>query len=156
MQQRYLEQDPVDGQEVICHGRLSVYEPRGDYQLIVDTIDFHGAGALWAAFERLKRKLDQEGLFHQDAKSPLPHFQPILPWSPHKREAAVHDFYPGFAKRGFPREVTGSGVYPRIQVQGRIRAAGRKLGQRPLNLLVKTGTRQISLSCAEAAVPQRI
>jgi exodeoxyribonuclease VII large subunit len=50
-QQRFLAEDICDGRQVVCHGRISVYEPRGDYQLIVDTIDFHGAGLLQLQFE---------------------------------------------------------------------------------------------------------
>ncbi|NIA05886.1 MAG: exodeoxyribonuclease VII large subunit, partial [Proteobacteria bacterium] len=72
MQQRYLSDRPVDGQQVVCRGRLSVYEPRGDYQLIVDTLDFHGAGAMQLAFENLKKRLATEGLFAEDRKKPLP------------------------------------------------------------------------------------
>ena len=44
MQRRYLEREPKDGDMVICQGRVSVYEPRGDYQLIVDTLDYYGSG----------------------------------------------------------------------------------------------------------------
>ena len=46
LQQRYLAEVPRDGVQVVCRGRISVYEPRGDYQLIVDALDFQGAGAL--------------------------------------------------------------------------------------------------------------
>lgn len=114
MQQRYLEQEPADGQEVICHGRISVYEPRGDYQLIVDTIDFHGAGALRAAFERLKQKLDKEGLFDQAAKKKLPPFPSHITLVTSPRGAAVHDFI-RIAKRRFPG--VRLAVYP-VSVQG--------------------------------------
>ena len=114
MQQRYLEQEPADGQEVICHGRISVYEPRGDYQLIVDTIDFHGAGVLRAEFERLKRKLDQEGLFDQDAKKRLPSFPTHITLVTSPRGAAVHDFI-RIARRRFPG--VHLAVFP-VSVQG--------------------------------------
>ena len=80
MQQRYLEKQPCDGQMVVCRGRISVYEPRGDYQLIVDALDFHGAGALQLAFEELKKKLAAEGLFEQADKKELPPCPATSPW----------------------------------------------------------------------------
>ena len=71
-QQRYLERPPKDGDHVVCRGRISVYEPRGDYQLIVDTLDFQGIGALQQAFAQLKGRLAAEGLFDEHLKRPLP------------------------------------------------------------------------------------
>jgi len=114
MQQRYLEQEPADGQKVICYGRISVYEARGDYQLIVDTIDFHGAGALRAAFEQLKRKLDQEGLFDAALKKTLPMLPGHITLVTSPRGAAVHDFI-RIARRRFPG--VRLAVYP-VSVQG--------------------------------------
>src|SRR5262245_49103620 len=61
-----------DGMRVIVRGRLSVYEVKGEYQLIADVIEPHGLGALQAAFEQLKRKLQEEGLFDAARKRPLP------------------------------------------------------------------------------------
>jgi len=61
-----------DGMRVIVRGRLSVYEVKGDYQLIADVIEPHGLGALQAAFEQLKRTLQAEGLFDAARKRPLP------------------------------------------------------------------------------------
>jgi exodeoxyribonuclease VII large subunit len=57
---------------VIARGRLTVYEKRGDYQLVVDALEPHGLGALQAAFEQLKKKLHAEGLFEATRKRPLP------------------------------------------------------------------------------------
>lgn len=56
-QQRYLACTPADGMEVICRGRVSLYEARGEYQLIVDVLATKGAGALQLAFDLLKRKI---------------------------------------------------------------------------------------------------
>ena len=69
---RQLPFTPEAGMQVIARGRLSVYEPRGDYQLITEGIDPKGVGALQIAFEQLKERLFQEGLFDQDRKLPLP------------------------------------------------------------------------------------
>ena len=61
-----------DGMRVIVRGRLSVYEVKGEYQIIADAIEPHGLGALQAAFEQLKRTLQAEGLFDAARKRPLP------------------------------------------------------------------------------------
>jgi len=64
--------DIEDGMNVICRARLSVYQPRGEYQLIVDTIEPKGIGALQLAFEQLKARLEKEGLFDPSHKKPIP------------------------------------------------------------------------------------
>ena len=63
---------PADGMLVLAHGRISIYEPRGQYQLVVDRLEPSGVGALAAAFEALKAKLAAEGLFDEARKRPLP------------------------------------------------------------------------------------
>ena len=63
-----------DGVEVICRGRISVYPPRGTYQIIVESMEQVGAGGLQAQFEALKKKLHAEGLFDSERKRPLPVF----------------------------------------------------------------------------------
>jgi exodeoxyribonuclease VII large subunit len=74
MQVRQLKFKPEDGLHVIARGRLSVYEVKGEYQLVCDTLEPHGLGALQAAFEQLKRRLQAEGLFAVERKRPLPIF----------------------------------------------------------------------------------
>ncbi|RJX26885.1 MAG: exodeoxyribonuclease VII large subunit [Desulfurivibrio sp.] len=71
-QQRYLDTPLQDGRQVICRGRISVFEPRGEYQIIADFVDTHGTGALQAAFDQLKKKLADEGLFDSARKKALP------------------------------------------------------------------------------------
>ena len=61
-----------DGMSIVCRARLSVYPPRGDYQLIIDAVEPKGLGALQKAFEQLKVRLEAEGLFDQSRKKPLP------------------------------------------------------------------------------------
>ena len=63
-----------DGLEVLVLGRLTVYEPRGDYQLLVEAVEPKGVGTLQLAFSQLKSKLEVEGLFHLSRKRPLPAF----------------------------------------------------------------------------------
>ncbi|MHB8809445.1 MAG: exodeoxyribonuclease VII large subunit [Desulfobulbaceae bacterium] len=119
MQQRYLSDPPADGKLAVCRGRLSVYEPRGEYQLIVDTLDFHGVGTLQLEFEKLKKKLAAEGLFDQERKKTLPPFPEHITLITSPRGAAVHDFL-RIARQRFPQ--TPIAIYP-VTVQGR-QAAG--------------------------------
>jgi exodeoxyribonuclease VII large subunit len=65
---------PRDGLLVRARGRITVYEPRGDYQLTVEAMEPAGAGALSIAFEQLKEKLAAEGLFAPESKRPIPRF----------------------------------------------------------------------------------
>ena len=62
----------ADGQKVLLQGEVTVYEARGQYQLIVRAVELQGVGALQAAFEKLKQKLAAEGLFAPERKRPLP------------------------------------------------------------------------------------
>ncbi len=72
MQARALRFVPEDGIHVICRGRVSLYEKRGDYQLILDWIEPKGIGALQLAFLQLKERLEKEGLFDAARKKPIP------------------------------------------------------------------------------------
>ncbi|HOJ32887.1 MAG TPA: exodeoxyribonuclease VII large subunit [Candidatus Hydrogenedentes bacterium] len=65
---------PENGLEVIAFGLVTVYEKRGNYQIVCDEIHPKGVGALQLAFEKLKRKLEEEGLFKEEHKKPLPLF----------------------------------------------------------------------------------
>ncbi len=91
-QQKYLRQNLEEGLSVVCHGRLSVYEPRGEYQILIDTIDFSGRGDLRLEFEKLKARLAEEGLFAAEAKKPLPVFPQHILVITSPTGAAVHDF----------------------------------------------------------------
>jgi exodeoxyribonuclease VII large subunit len=72
MQNRLIRFTPEDGLSVRAHGRVSLYEARGEYQLLVEYLEPVGVGALQLAFEQLKRRLDAEGLFDLERKRPLP------------------------------------------------------------------------------------
>ncbi len=69
---RYLKFKPADGLRVVARGRVSVYEPKGEYQIICEHLEPQGLGALQLAFEQLKKRLQQEGLFDTARKRPLP------------------------------------------------------------------------------------
>jgi len=71
-QARALRFRPKDGLHVICRGRVSLYERRGDYQLILESLEPKGIGALQLAFLQLKEKLQKEGLFDPGRKKPIP------------------------------------------------------------------------------------
>ncbi len=73
-QARLLNFQPQDGEGVICRGRVSVYSQRGDLQLIVEEMNPEGVGSLQQAFEEVRMRLDQEGLFAHEKKKPLPAF----------------------------------------------------------------------------------
>ncbi len=80
-----------DGLEVLCRGNISVYAPRGNYQLLVDTIEPLGAGALQLAFEQLKEKLQKEGLFDLKRKRPLPSYPAKIAVITSPQAAALRD-----------------------------------------------------------------
>lgn len=61
-----------EGMSIVCRGRLSLYQPRGEYQIIVEAAEPRGLGALQMAFEQLKRRLEAEGLFAPEAKKAVP------------------------------------------------------------------------------------
>lgn len=90
-QSRQLRFAPEDGLKVLCHGSLGVYEPRGEYQLIVSSLELHGFGALQLAFEQLKQKLAQEGLFDAARKKPLPFLPTKIAVISSPTGAVVHD-----------------------------------------------------------------
>jgi exodeoxyribonuclease VII large subunit len=69
---RYLRFKPADGTRVVARGRISVYEPKGEYQLVCEHLEPQGLGALQLAFDQLKKRLEAEGLFDAARKRPLP------------------------------------------------------------------------------------
>jgi len=69
---RYLKFKPTDGTRVVARGKISVYEPKGEYQLVCEHLEPQGLGALQLAFEQLKKRLQQEGLFDAARKRALP------------------------------------------------------------------------------------
>ena len=68
----YLKFAPADGLRVVARGRVSVYEPKGEYQIVCEHMEPQGLGALQLAFEQLKKRLRAEGLFDPARKRPLP------------------------------------------------------------------------------------
>ncbi len=80
-----------DGMKVVAYGRVSLYTPRGDYQLIVEALEAAGEGLLRLRFEQLKRKLFEEGLFDAATKRPLPRWPRAIGVVTSASGAAVRD-----------------------------------------------------------------
>ena len=80
-----------EGLVIVARGRISVYEPRGEYQLIVDSLEPKGVGAFQLAFEQLKERLAREGLFDEARKRPLPPFPRTVGVVTSRTGAAVRD-----------------------------------------------------------------
>lgn len=108
-----------DGAQVQVLGELTVYEPRGNYQLIVRRVQERGLGALQAKFEELKRRLAAEGLFDSSRKRPLPKFPRRIAVVTSPTGAAIQDFLHVLHRRQRGIEVL---VFP-VRVQGRGAAA---------------------------------
>jgi len=92
---------PQDGLKVIVSGKITVYPPRGNYQIDVRSIKPAGIGELQAAFEKLKRKLSDEGLFDQQYKKPIPRFPKKIGIVTAKDGAAFQDLK-SIAMRRYP------------------------------------------------------
>ncbi|MBI4965897.1 MAG: exodeoxyribonuclease VII large subunit [Desulfomonile tiedjei] len=101
IQSRFLRFKLEDGLRIIGWGRLSVYGARGEYQIIMDTLEPMGFGSLMLAFEQLKSRLAAEGLFDESRKKPLPRFPRTIGVVTSPRGAAVRDMI-RIIRRRFP------------------------------------------------------
>ncbi len=111
---RHLGFEPEEGMQVLAFGALTVYEPRGEYQLVIEHLEPLGAGALALAFEQLKVKLAREGLFDPERKKPLPILPRRVAVVTSPSGAALWDFL-RIIKRRFPGLTIQ--IYP-VPVQG--------------------------------------
>ena len=92
LQARYLKFIPENGMKVITQGRIGIYPPRGEYQLILDYLEPMGVGALALAFEQLKQKLAAQGIFDKEIKRPLPFLPQRVAVITSPTGAAIRDF----------------------------------------------------------------
>lgn len=113
---RYLRFKPADGLAVLARGSVEVRQDRGEYQLIVASLEPQGYGALQLAFEQLKRKLAEEGLFEAERKRPLPAYPMRVGIVTSSRGAVIRDMltvlgrrWPGLHVRLYPAQVQGEG-----------------------------------------------
>ena len=98
--------EPQDGCKVIVSGSLSVYEQRGSYQIIVETMELAGEGAILRMLEERKRKLAQEGLFDQERKRPLPFFPLRIAVITSPTGAALRDIITVLSRRNSAVSIT--------------------------------------------------
>ena len=105
---------PREGQLVLARGRVSLYEPRGDYQLLVEQLEDAGEGALQRAFEELRARLNAEGLFAAERKRPLPACPARVGVITSPTGAAIRDILHVLAQRFPAAQVL---IYP-VPVQG--------------------------------------
>ena len=96
---RFVRFKPRDGMQVILRGRVSVYEARGDFQLLADHLEPAGEGALRAAFDALRRKLDAQGLFAVERKKALPKYPTHVAVISSRSGAALRDVVSVFRRR---------------------------------------------------------
>ena len=108
---------------MIVRGRLTVYEPRGEYQIVLDTVEPKGIGALQIAFEQLKERLTAEGLFDQDRKKALPAFPRTVGVVTSLTGAAIRDILAVLRRRWPTIQIL---IAP-VQVQGE--SAGRQIAK---------------------------
>ncbi len=113
-QNRTLTFMPENGMRVLVHGRISVYEPSGQYQIIADSIRPDGVGALYEQYERLKRALENKGYFDPSQKKQIPQFPGRIAVITSPTGAAIRDIlnilgrrYPLAAVDVYPSEVQG-------------------------------------------------
>jgi exodeoxyribonuclease VII large subunit len=119
----------ADGQQVILQGEITVYEVRGQYQLVVRQIELRGAGALQIAFEKLKLKLAAEGLFATERKRPLPKYPQRIGLVTSPTGAAIRDVLHVVQRRNPGLEI----ILASCRVQGQGAAAEIAAAIRLLN-----------------------
>lgn len=114
---RYMKVKPADGMAVKLRGSVEVRQERGEYQLVVSGIEMQGEGELQLAFERLKRKLLEEGLFDESRKRPLPPFPVRIGVVTSPKGAVIRDIvsvlgrrWPVAEVRLYPTKVQGEGA----------------------------------------------
>ena len=112
-----------EGLQVIVRGRLTVYEPRGEYQIVLDRVEPKGVGALQLAFEQLKERLAAEGLFDQERKKSIPAFPRTVGVVTSLTGAAIRDILAVLRRRWPTLHIL---IAP-VQVQGE--SAGRQIAE---------------------------
>ena len=117
-----------EGMQVIVRGRLTVYEPRGEYQIVLDTVEPKGIGALQMAFEQLKERLAAEGLFDQGKKKSIPAFPLTVGIVTSLTGAAIQDILVVLRRRWPTLHIL---IAP-VQVQGE--SAGRQIAEALIGL----------------------
>lgn len=136
----------ADGQKVLLQGDVTVYEARGQYQLIVRAVELQGVGALQIQFEKLKQKLQAEGLFAPERKRPLPQFPQRIGLVTSPTGAAIRDVLHVIGRRNPSLEI----VLAPCRVQGG--GAAREIAE-AIRMLSEVGSSRCDDRTAQRAVP---
>ncbi|MCU1311943.1 MAG: Exodeoxyribonuclease large subunit [Candidatus Angelobacter sp.] len=147
-QARLLRFKPANGMQIIARGRVTIYEARGELQLSAEYLEPKGAGALQVAFEQLKAKLAEEGLFASTRKRPMPAMPQRIGIVTSPRGAALQDMLNILKRRHegvhvliFPAQVQGEGAA--LEVSAGIRyfnsAAAKKFGAVDIIIIARGG-----------------
>ena len=138
---------PENGLEVVATGRISSYGERSSYQLVVERMEYAGEGAILAQIQRLKQRLESEGLFAKERKKPLPRLPSVIGVITSLQGAVLHDIQTTLQRR-FPRfilvwsvPVQGEGSAEKIAeaIQGFDKLEGTEAIPRPDVLIVARG-----------------
>ena len=142
MNNRRLEFEPANGQQVLAQARVSLYPERGEFQLIVQYMEEAGAGALRRAFDALKTRLGAEGLFDSERKKPIPTLPSRIGVITSPTGAAIRDIlsvlerrFAAIPVRVFPVQVQGEGAAESI-VRALRRANAERDGDDPCEVIV--------------------
>ena len=111
---RGLKFTPKEGQHLLCRGRITVYEPRGEYQMVLETVEPKGVGALQLAYEQLKERLRLKGFFDPAHKRPIPSFPEKIGIITSPTGAAIRDILQIIQRRHPAVDIL---IYP-VPVQG--------------------------------------
>lgn len=158
---------PRNGQQVLVRGKVSLYEARGEFQLMVEFVEEAGAGALRQAYDELRRRLEQEGLFAPERKQPLPRFPHRIGVITSPTGAALRDVLTTLHRRCpqtpvllYPVPVQGEGAAERIAAAIRLASKRRDCA---VLLLVRGGgaledlqafnTESVARAMADCAIP---
>lgn len=125
---------PEEGLEVVAVGKLTTYPGKSGYQIVIEALEFAGAGAIMAMLEERKRRLQAEGLFDRDRKTPLPYLPRVIGIVTSPTGAVIRDILHRLSDR-FPRHVL---VWP-VRVQGETSAAEVAAAIRGFNALAPGG-----------------
>ena len=162
-QARLLRFRPQNGMQVIARGRITLYEARGELQLLAEHMEPMGAGALQVAFEQLKAKLAAEGLFAAERKKPLPLLPRRLGIITSPRGAAIRDILNVLARRHqslnvliYPAQVQGASAAGEVAAGVRFFNSQYEKSERARAQMAKAGGRDQAIASAPASQLQAL
>lgn len=124
-----------EGMEIIVEGHAEIYKPSGRFSFRADSVELVGEGALKAAYEKLKARLEEEGLFAPDRKRRIPNFPQRIGLITSRDGAVIHDFLNNIGRFGYSIRFVDSRVEGQLAVPDLLRAV-RRLRKEKLDVLV--------------------